>query len=121
MFVNVKVKAESGRKKRRLEFEDDGIAGRDAELFGSVALADGDLKLAVAIDQGKGAIVGGLGISAKKWNRDRFAFDGEIQQLAGSELGELGSGNIGENVAVMIDKDHHALGEVGHDRGGVAG
>jgi len=41
--------------------------------------------------------------------------------LTGSELGQLRARDIGENVAIMIDKNHHALGEVGHDGGGVAG
>ena len=37
----------------------------------------------------EGPVVGGFGISAKKWNRDRFALDGEVEKQAGFELGEL--------------------------------
>ena len=71
---------------RRLEFEDDGVAGGDAEFFGGVAFGDGDFELPIAVDQGEGSVVGCLGVGAEEGDGDRLALDGEIEKQAGFEL-----------------------------------
>ena len=90
------------REKTGLEFEDDGVAGGDAEFFGGVAFGDGDFELPIAVDQGEGSVVGCLGVGAEEGDGDRLALDGEIEKQAGFELAQFGSGEVGDDVAVVV-------------------
>ena len=54
----------SPKRGEGLEFQDNGIAGRNPEFFGGAAFGDGDFKFSVTVDQGEGAVIRGFGISA---------------------------------------------------------
>ena len=49
-------------------------------------LIDGDLELPIAVDQGEGAIGGGVGIGAEEGKRGGLALDGDAEELADLEL-----------------------------------
>ena len=82
-----------------------------------MAFGDGNFELPVAVDQCKGSIRRSFGIGSKERNREVFAPEGQTKELAGFEFGEFGAGDVGENIAVMVNIQDLAFGLVGHDGG----
>lgn len=94
----------------------DGFAGLETGRGGSTALTQLDLKFAVRIDQTVKSVRRRLGSTLDIGAGHRLPLEADFQELALRLYGDIFRTNVGQEIAVTVRMDDHAVCFVSQSR-----